>query len=140
MHGPNINLIGKYSPNKITLDKINKAVRSKARKHGHNLVIFHFLEASKFIRQIQRRRNNIDAIIFNPGALCNNCYTIVELLKIIKIPLIEIHIEPVPDSKNNFNISVLQGIAKQRIFDQTIPAYLKAIEALDNICNPQKSF
>ena len=123
LHGPNINLIGKFSSNNITRDKIDKALRKSAHQMGHDLVIFHFIEESKYVRQIQRRRKNIDGIIFNPGALCNSCFVIKELLQIIDLPFIEIHISDIPDSKANFDSSILQSIATDRIFNEPIPAY-----------------
>ena len=32
IHGPNMNLLGKYSDNRVTLDKLNKAIRSHCKK------------------------------------------------------------------------------------------------------------
>ena len=135
LHGPNLNLIGKYSTQNITLDKINRALRKQAHDLGHELIIFHFLEEGKFVRQIQRRRKNIDGIIFNPGALSQNCFVIKELVQILGKPLIEVHIESIPKSKYNFNKSVLTSVAKARIFGETIQSYQKALAKLDNIFN-----
>jgi 3-dehydroquinate dehydratase-2 len=133
LHGPNINLIGKYSLNNITLDKINRALRKQAKALNYELTIFQFIEEGKFLRQIQRRRKTINGIIFNPGALARVCYTIKEIIEILEIPLIEIHISELPNSKTNYNSSILKTAAQKRIFDDPIPAYQKALKSFDEI-------
>lgn len=138
LHGPNINLIGKYSSNNATLGKINRALREEAKQFNFELTIFHFIEEGKFLRQIQRRRKTIDGIIFNPGALAKSCYTIKEIIEILEIPLIEIHIRDLPDSKDNYNSSILKSIAHKRLFNDTIPAYLKALKVFGDLLSQNK--
>ncbi|MCF7886200.1 MAG: type II 3-dehydroquinate dehydratase [Candidatus Marinimicrobia bacterium] len=131
LHGPNTNLIGKYSNNNLTLGKINKALRVQAKNLNQELAIFHFLEEGKFIRQIQRRRKSIDGILFNPGALAKSCYIIREIIEIIDKPLIEIHIEDLPGSKNNYKKSVLKPTATNRFYGSPIPTYVKGLKEMN---------
>lgn len=133
LHGPNTNLLGNNSAHNMTLDKINRDLRKRARGLGHRLFIYHFIEEGKFVRQIQRHRKNIDAIIFNPGALAQSCHVIAETISIIKKPLIEIHLKEFPGSKNNFKNSALIDISSHRIFDYAEKAYPRALQKIHEI-------
>ncbi|HMA61790.1 MAG TPA: type II 3-dehydroquinate dehydratase [bacterium] len=130
LHGPNLNLMGNYSAHNMTLSKINTTLRKQARSLGHKIFIYHFIEEGKFVRQIQRHRKNIDAIIFTPGALSQNCHIIFEVFSIIKKPLIEVHIKDCPGSNNNFTNSLLADISSYRIFDFAERAYHQALQKI----------
>jgi len=136
VHGPNTPLTGKVSVTqgtRLTLDKINKSIRQKAKKLGFEVKIFQFYDESHIVKTISRNRNEIQAVLINPGALANSCYILRELISIIGIPLVEIHMAEFPFSKESFENSILKDIADERIITAGKEAYLKGLEKICHI-------
>ena len=69
IHGPNLNLIGiQSSKNKtqITLDKINYALRIKARKLNIKLKIIQTHDEAKAVTFLHRNRNKCIGVLIAP--------------------------------------------------------------------------
>ena len=88
LQGPNLNLLGLQSANnqkRLTLDKLNKALRLHARSKDINLKFFQSHKEFQAINFIQRNRNWADGLIFIPTTWAINNFTLLETIKIIKI-------------------------------------------------------
>jgi len=86
IHGPNMNLLGKYSDNRVTLDKLNKAIRQHCKKIDINVKICQTHDQKKFISLLHTNRNKVEAFIINLGAWHPTAYIFKETLDILKIP------------------------------------------------------
>ena len=71
---------------KLTLEKLNKAIRALAKKKHINLSIFQSHSESKTVTHLQRNKNKIDHIIISPGPWSLNAFIIKDILEIIKKP------------------------------------------------------
>ena len=71
---------------KLTLDKLNKAIRALAKKKHINLSIFQSHSESKTVTHLQRNKNKVDHIIISPGPWSLNAFIIKDILEIIKKP------------------------------------------------------
>mgnify|MGYP000004313049 FL=1 len=88
LQGPNLNLLGLQSANnqkRLTLDKLNKALRIHVRSKNINLKFFQSHKEFQAINFIQRNRNWADGLIFIPTTWAINNFTLLETIKIIKI-------------------------------------------------------
>ena len=140
IHGPNIPLLGKISSTtgtRLTLDKVNKALRNKAKELNIELKIFQFYDEARIVKTVSRNRNEIAGLLINPCALVNTCYSLRELLSIIKIPTVEIHLSEFPFAKESFDNSVLKDIVLDRLIEPGTEAYVKGLDILYNKILPK---
>lgn len=96
LQGPNLNLIGvksAQSENKITLDKINKALRLDVRNTEFELKIFQTHKINMAISFLQRNRNSASGILMAPMAWGAYEYSLLETLQLIKLPVVQVLME-----------------------------------------------
>jgi len=86
IHGPNMNLLGSFSKNRLTLDKLNRSIRKLARTKEVECKIFQTHEEARVITLLQRNRNKVDGVILNLGPWHMSSSIIKDTLSIIKIP------------------------------------------------------
>ncbi|MCK4716709.1 MAG: type II 3-dehydroquinate dehydratase [Candidatus Marinimicrobia bacterium] len=135
IHGPNMPLLGKISANtktRLTIDKINRALRKTASELNIDLKILQFYDEEHMMKTISRSRKELAGILINPGPLARTAYGIRELLEILKIPAAEIQLSEFPFSKENFDQSVLKDVVKFRYCQSGMEAYLKGLMDLAN--------
>ena len=95
IHGPNMNLLGLRkieNCERITLDKLNRYLRKKAKGRGVTLIIFQTNDESLAITKLQRQRKKIKGIILFPGPWQQSGHGIKDTLEILGIPYITISI------------------------------------------------
>ena len=96
LQGPNLNLIGvksAQSGNKITLDKINKALRLDVRNTEFELKIFQTHKINMAISFLQRNRNSASGVLMAPMAWGAYEYSLLETLQLIKLPVVQVLME-----------------------------------------------
>ena len=57
IHGPNMNLLGSLSKDRLTLDKLNRSIKKLAHTNNIECKIFQTHNEAKFITLVQRNRN-----------------------------------------------------------------------------------
>ena len=132
IHGPNLPLMGKISVTtgtRLTLDKINKALRKRAVELNLELKIFQLYSEEDILKTICRRRDEISGVIIAPGALSRTAYGLRELLAILGIPTIEVYVKEFPFSEENFTLSVLKDIVKNRFLGNGVEPYLSGLNS-----------
>ena len=93
IHGPNMNLISLRplaKKNRLTLDKINKFLRTEAKTIGHTIKTIQTNDESRAVTSIQRIRNNISGIIIFPGSWQKSAHAIKDTLEILQIPFVTV--------------------------------------------------
>ena len=88
LQGPNLNLLGlksSHSNHKLTLDKLNRALRLHVRNTNNNLKFLQTHKESQAINFLQRNRNWANALLFIPNSWAKNNYTILETINLIKL-------------------------------------------------------
>ena len=110
---------------RLTLDKLNKAIRALAIEKNINLSIFQSHCESKTVTHIQRNKNKIDHIIISPGPWSFNAFILRDVLEIIKKPF-----SIVLDTKSETIFDSI--INKNQIFinKNFVDAYLECINSI----------
>ena len=88
LQGPNLNLMGLKSSQlgeKITLDKLNRSLRSQVKNSNHKLKILQTHKEFQAINFLQRNRNWGDSLLFIPNCWAKNNY-ILQMLRSLQIP------------------------------------------------------
>jgi len=131
IQGPNLNLIGVKSAKRgkrITLDKINRAIRRYVREKDIELKIYQTHSVEKVITLLQRNRNWADGIIMAPGVWSTYEAVITDTLQLIEVPTIEVYDKE--DDNDYLKKSILTPHCKKTI---SAPAEIMFVEALKAI-------
>jgi 3-dehydroquinate dehydratase len=112
IHGPNINLIGLKSAkegSRITIDKIDRAIRKKAKELNVELKILRTHDEAKAVAFVQRNRKTTSGIIISPSSWHRGGFTISDTIHFLEIPYSVILNEAIVNSLfnkgNHFNDS-----------------------------------
>lgn len=95
IHGPNLNLLGKRSPEiygTSSLDEINTRMRGIAEQGGAELRTFQSNSEGALIDAIHEAADWADGIVINPGAYAHYSYAIRDALASVSLPAIEVHL------------------------------------------------
>ena len=95
INGPNLNLLGEREPEiygKMSLTEINKKLKEFAQKKGADIEFYQSNFEGEIVEKIQKTRGNFDGIIINPAALSHTSFSILDALKAVDIPIIEVHL------------------------------------------------
>ena len=99
LNGPNLNLLGTREPEKYgleTLEQINHQLTAAAVAAGHNSACFQSNAEHDLIQRIHdAKQEDVDYIIFNPGAFTHTSVAIRDALLGVAIPFIEVHLSNV---------------------------------------------
>lgn len=97
LQGPNLNLLGLASrPNgtRLTLDKLNRDLRRRARELDVRLAIHQIQSQAKASRLLQRQRNLAVGVLLIPGIWASTGHLVLETLQLVSLPLAVFHLEP----------------------------------------------
>ena len=86
IHGPNMNLLGSFSNNRLTLDKLNRLIRKFAHQNNVDVKIYQTHDEAKYISILHRNSNKIEGMLLNLGPWNADSNIIHQTLSIIKKP------------------------------------------------------
>ena len=133
VNGPNLNLLGEREKNQygnITLKDIEKNCKDFAIKNNIKLSFYQSNIEGELVNEIQKSRNCQDGIIINAGGYTHTSVAIHDALKILKIPIIELHISNVYNREEFRHKSLLSKVAKGVICGFGADGYLLSLQAI----------
>ena len=136
LNGPNLNLLGEREKEKygnITLEKIENSCKDFAKKNGIDLSFFQSNIEGKLVEKIQEARKEQQGLIINAGGYTHTSVAIHDALKILKIPIIELHITNIYNREEFRHKSLISGIATSVICGFGTDGYIMALEALKKL-------
>lgn len=99
INGPNLNMLGKREPEvygTLTLEDVRKHTEAKLKDEGVKLEWFQSNLEGEIVERIQKAAShNYRAIVINPGGYAHTSVAIHDALKILQIPVIEVHLSQV---------------------------------------------
>ena len=134
LNGPNLNLLGereKKQYGSLSLKEIEKNCKDFASKNNIKLSLFQSNIEGEIITQIQNSRNDQDGIIINAGGYTHTSVAIHDALKILKIPIIELHISNVYNREEFRHKSLISKVAKGVICGFGADGYLMSLQAIN---------
>ena len=133
LNGPNLNLLGEREKSQygsFTLKEIEKICAEFAIKNDLKLTFFQSNIEGELIEKIQTSRNNDDGLIINAGGYTHTSVAIHDALKILKIPIIELHITNIYNREDFRHKSLISKIAKGVICGFGANGYIMALNAM----------
>ena len=141
LNGPNLNLLGERERSQygsFTLKDLEKKCTEYAKKNNIALSFFQSNEEGELINQIQNSRNNQDGLIINAGGYTHTSVAIHDALKILKIPIIELHISNIYNREEFRHKSLISRTAKGVICGFGIEGYTMSLEAMNKFLDKWK--
>ena len=133
LNGPNLNLLGEREKSQygsFTLADIEKICGEFAHKNELKLAMFQSNIEGELIEKIQKSRNEQDGLIINAGGYSHTSVSIHDALKILKIPIIELHISNIYNREDFRHKSLISKVAKGVICGFGIDGYILALRAM----------
>ena len=135
LNGPNLNLLGEREKEKygnITLKDIEKSCKEFANKNDIDLSLFQSNIEGELVEEIQKARKNYHGLIINAGGYTHTSVAIHDALKILKIPIIELHITNIYNREDFRHKSLISKIATGIICGFGSDGYIMALTAMKN--------
>ena len=133
LNGPNLNLLGEREKEKygnITLEKIENSCKDFAKKNDLDLSFFQSNIEGKLVEKIQEARKEQQGLIINAGGYTHTSVAIHDALKILKIPIIELHITNIYNREEFRHKSLISKIAKGILCGFGTDGYIIALQAM----------
>lgn len=135
INGPNINMLGIREPEIYgngTLGDLETMIRRKAEELGVKVEFFQSNHEGELVDRIQQAYKRIDGIIINPAAYTHTSIALLDAVKAVGIPTVEVHISN-PDTRDEFRkISYIRQVCTATVKGKGFAGYLEAMEILVN--------
>ena len=136
INGPNLNLLGEREKSKYgntTLNNLKEQCVDYAKKNDLSVNFYQSNIEGEIVEKIQEARNNMDGLIINAGGYTHTSVAIHDALKILKIPIIELHITNIYNREDFRHKSLISVVASGIICGFGVNGYFMSIDALKNI-------
>ena len=136
LNGPNLNLLGEREKNQygsFTLKDIEKNCKVFAEENDLNITLFQSNIEGEIVEKIQDSRKNQNGLIINAGGYTHTSVSIHDALKIIKIPIIELHITNIYKREDFRHKSLISAVVTGIICGLGINGYILAINSMHEI-------
>ena len=133
INGPNLNMLGVREPDhygketyKDLCEKIEKHCDSKSIE----VKIYQSNHEGDLVDEIQNAYGNVDGIVINPGAYTHTSIAILDAVKSVNIPTVEVHISKVEEREDFRQISYVRLACVKTITGHGTDGYIEAIDFL----------
>ena len=133
LNGPNLNLLGEREKSQygsFTLKDIEKNCKEFAKQNNIDLSFFQSNIEGELVEKIQSSRNRENGLIINAGGYTHTSVAIHDALKILKIPIIELHISNIYNREEFRQKSLISKIARGVICGFGENGYVMALGAM----------
>lgn len=133
MNGPNLNLLGSRQPEvygTTTLADIEALCRDKAKTLGVELAFIQSNHEGVLIDQIHAAKTDADGIILNAGAYTHTSVAIMDALRAVALPVVELHLSNIHQREEFRHHSFIAPVAVGQICGFGAAGYPLAMDAL----------
>ncbi|MDR3185211.1 MAG: type II 3-dehydroquinate dehydratase [Christensenellaceae bacterium] len=131
IHGPNLNMLGIREPGiygNSTLADLENYIKEEGNKLSLSTTFFQSNHEGAIVDAIQEGFSKFDGIIINAGAYTHTSIAILDSLKAVDIPTIEVHLSDISNREFFRKFSYISFIAKKTIYGMGFLGYKKALE------------
>ncbi len=131
LNGPNLNLLGKREPGIYGSDCFEDYFRKlKDEYAGVELEYFQSNHEGALIDKLHEVGFAFDGVVFNAGAYTHTSVALLDAIKAIKTPVVEVHISNVHQREDFRHKSMISSACKGVICGFGLNSYRLALEAL----------
>ena len=133
LNGPNLNMLGIREPGVYGTDSYQtlcRTVEEYAEKNGIEVKLFQSNHEGALVDEIQAAYGVFDGIVINPGAYTHTSIALLDALKAVAIPTVEVHISDLSKREDFRQVSFVRLAAEKTITGEGIAGYTKAMAYL----------
>lgn len=133
LNGPNINMLGIREPGiygRETYADLCSMVRRHAARLGVDVELYQSNHEGDLVDKIQSAYGSTDGIVFNPAAYTHTSVALLDALKAVSIPTVEVHISAVETREDFRQISYIRPVCTATVTGQGLAGYLEAMDIL----------
>ncbi len=133
VNGPNLNLLGLREPEiygSRTYGDLLELIRTEANLLGAEVSFVQSNHEGDLVDAIQGAYQTMDGIIINPGAYTHTSIALLDAIKAVGVPTVEVHISG-PDMREDFRrVSYIRPACVATIKGHGLEGYLEALRLL----------
>ena len=133
INGPNINMLGIREPEiygSRTYDDLITLIKDEAARLNVEVECFQSNHEGTMVDIIQSACGDTDGIVINPAAYTHTSIALLDAVKAVGIPTVEVHISD-PDEREDFRkVSYIRKACVKTISGKGFEGYLEAIRLL----------
>ena len=134
INGPNMNMLGIRQPEiygHATYEDLKSMIAGEAERLGAGVSFFQSNHEGALVDAIQQAYfDRVDGMIINPAAYTHTSVTLLDAVKAVGIPTVEVHVSD-PDSREDFrHVSYIRAACIATIRGHGLPGYLEALRLL----------
>lgn len=133
INGPNLNMLGIREPDIYGRQTYNDLVEMIKKYCGENDIEAEFFQSNHegaIIDRIQEAYGNTDGIVINPAAYTHTSIAILDALKTVAIPTVEVHISDISSREEFRRHSYISQACIKTIKGLGFDGYIEAIKEL----------
>ena len=133
INGVNLNMLGVREPalyGKKDYKSLVKEIKAHAKEIGVKVKCVQSNYEGCIVGYIQRALGRYDGIVINPGAYTHTSVAILDALKAVMIPTVEVHLTDVDNREEYRKISYVSEYAFLRVTGKGFAGYTEALDAL----------
>lgn len=133
INGPNLNMLGIREPDiygRTTYADLCKTINDHADRRGIEVEIYQSNHEGDLVDKIQSCYQTVDGIVINPAAYTHTSVALLDAVKAIGVPTVEVHISDVSKREDFRQISYIRAACIKTIAGHGILGYLEAMDAL----------
>ena len=133
INGPNINMLGVREPDiygKETYSGLLQLISSYCGEKNIEVSFFQSNHEGAIVDEIQKAYGVFDGIVINPAAYTHTSVAILDALKAVSIPTVEVHISNVSAREPFRQVSYPGMAAVKTIAGKGLRGYLDAVDFL----------
>ena len=134
INGPNMNMLGIRQPEiygSATYEDLKAMIQEEADRLGVEVRFFQSNHEGALVDAIQQAYfEKVDGIIINPAAYTHTSVALLDAVKAVGIPTVEVHVSA-PDSREEFrHVSYIRPACVGTVRGRGLPGYLEALRIL----------
>ena len=141
LNGPNLNLLGSREPEQYgteTYEDLCRQIRRHADALGVEVTILQSNHEGTLVDLIQEALGVYDGIVLNPAAYTHTSVAILDAIKAVRLPTVEVHISQVELREDFRQVSYVREACFETITGMGIQGYRKAIlDLADHLRSPK---
>jgi len=138
INGPNLNMLGIREPGVYGRESYTELC-ARAAEHastlGIELEMYQTNHEGGLVDKIQSAYGTADGIIINPGAYTHTSIAILDAVKAVALPTVEVHISKVEEREDFRQISYIRAACVKTITGRGIQGYIDAMDFLLELVN-----
>jgi 3-dehydroquinate dehydratase-2 len=130
INGPNLNMLGIREPEiygSQTYPDLVAFIEKVCADEGVGCEVFQSNHEGEIVDKIQKAYKNADAIVINPAAYTHTSIAILDALKAVTLPAVEVHLSAVENREEFRRISYAGMACLKTITGQGFEGYRQAI-------------